>query len=146
MIIASWTEGWRRVAQAIGMAALIHAVSFLLALPLALVLRDQIAAQLGSSLAAGTVADGVNNDWWSEFTAQATEHWDGKDRRAMYTYTRPARATLVQVDPGDVLLLDVNRTNNSRTSQSRGDEAARKWSLTWMVWLQELMLTAGFFG
>ena len=72
MIIASWTGGWRRVAQAIGMAVLIHAVSFLLALPLALVLRDQIAAQLDSSLAAGTVADGVNNDWWSEFTAQAT--------------------------------------------------------------------------
>ena len=35
-------------------------------------MRDQIAAQLGSSLAAGAVADGVNNDWWSEFTAQAT--------------------------------------------------------------------------
>src|SRR4029079_12790595 len=28
--------------------------------------------QLGSSLAAGAVADGVNNDWWREFTAQAT--------------------------------------------------------------------------
>ena len=72
MIIASWLGGWRRVAQAFGMAALVHALSFVLALPLALVLRDQIAAQLGSSLAAGTVAEGVNNDWWSEFTAQAT--------------------------------------------------------------------------
>ena len=29
---------------------------------------------------------------------------------------------------------------------SRATEAARKWSLTWMVWLQELMITSGFFG
>jgi aminopeptidase N len=77
---------------------------------------------------------------------QATEHWDGKDRRMVYVYDRPARATLVQVDPGYVLLLDVNRTNNSRTTQPRAAAAARKWSLTWMVWLQELMITAGFFG
>jgi hypothetical protein len=72
MIIASWTGGWRRVTQALGMAAGVHALSFLLALPLALLLRDQIAAQLGSSVAAGAVADGVNHDWWSEFTAQAS--------------------------------------------------------------------------
>jgi aminopeptidase N len=77
---------------------------------------------------------------------QATEHWDGTDRRAVYTYERPARATIVQVDPGHVLLLDVNRTNNSRTTQPRAREAARKWSLAWMVWLQELMITSGFFG
>jgi hypothetical protein len=71
MILASWIGGWRRVRQAGGMAIGIHALSFLLALPFALALRDQIASQLGSSLAAGAVADGVNNDWWSEFTAQA---------------------------------------------------------------------------
>jgi hypothetical protein len=77
---------------------------------------------------------------------QATERWDGKERRVAYTYDRPSRATRVEIDPGHVLVLDVNRTNNSRTSESRGDEAARKWSLAWMVWVQELMLTAGFFG
>jgi hypothetical protein len=71
MVIASWTGGWRRVTQAPGMAAGVHVLSFVLALPLAMLVRDRIAAQLGSSLAAGAVADGVNNDWWSEFTAQA---------------------------------------------------------------------------
>jgi len=70
--LASWMGGWRRVAQTGGLVLGVHALSFLLALPLALVLRDQIAAQLGSSLAAGAVADGVNNDWWGEFTAQAS--------------------------------------------------------------------------
>jgi hypothetical protein len=77
---------------------------------------------------------------------QVTEHWDGTDRRVVYTYERPSRATLVQVDPGYVLLLDVNRTNNSRTAQPRAAAAARKWSLAWMVWLQERMITVGFFG
>ena len=72
MIIASWFAGWRRVAQALGMAAGVHALSFLLALPLATLVRDQIAAQLGSSVEAGDVADGVDHDWWSEFTAQAS--------------------------------------------------------------------------
>lgn len=72
MIIASWIGGWRRVAQALGMAAGVHALSFLLALPLAALVGDQIAAQLGSSVEAGAVADGVNHDWWSEFTAQAS--------------------------------------------------------------------------
>ncbi len=74
-----------------------------------------------------------------------TEHWDGRDRRVVYVYERPARATLAQVDARRVLLLDVDHTNNSRTVQPHADEASLKWSLTWMVWLQELMITYGFF-
>ena len=78
--------------------------------------------------------------------SRATERWDGKDRRMLYSYDRPSRPVRVEVDPGQVLLLDVNRTNNTRTTQPRAAQAARTWSLTWMVWLQELMITAGFFG
>jgi hypothetical protein len=44
-----------------------------------------------------------------------------------------------------VLLLDVAYTNNSRSLKPRGGEASLKWSLKWMVWLQDLMLTYGFF-
>jgi len=76
---------------------------------------------------------------------QVREAWDGLDRRVIYEYTRDARALSVQVDPDRVLLLDVDYTNNSRTLEPRAEEAARKWSLTWMVWLQDLMLTYGFF-
>ena len=74
-----------------------------------------------------------------------TERWDGRDRRAMYVYTRPAAATQTVVDPTRVLLLDVNYTNNGRTLAPRTRAAGLKWSLTWMVWLQDLMLTYGFF-
>jgi len=77
---------------------------------------------------------------------KVTERWNGLDRRAMYTYERPSEALSVEVDPGRVLLLDVNYTNNSRTLRPRAAEASVKWTLKWMVWLQELMLTYGFFA
>jgi hypothetical protein len=50
----------------------VFALTFLLALPLAVVLRGDIERHLGRSTVAGAVADGVDNDWWQEFTAQAT--------------------------------------------------------------------------
>lgn len=68
---SGWIDGWRRVARARAMGLALHALTFLLALPLAALVRDQIAAQLGSSLVAVRVADGVSYDWWTEFTAQA---------------------------------------------------------------------------
>jgi hypothetical protein len=76
---------------------------------------------------------------------QVKERWNGRDRRVIYVYDRPSQALSVQVDPNRVLLLDVNYTNNSRTLEPRADEASLKWSLKWMVWLQDLMLTYGFF-
>jgi hypothetical protein len=76
---------------------------------------------------------------------RAKETWNGQERRAVYVYERPARALTVQVDPDHVLLLDIAYTNNSRSLKPRGGEASLKWSLKWMVWLQDLMLTYGFF-
>jgi hypothetical protein len=39
----------------------------------------------------------------------------------------------------------VNGTNNSATLAPKGAAAARKWSLAWLVWLQDHLLTYGFF-
>jgi Peptidase family M1 domain len=77
--------------------------------------------------------------------SQVRERWDGVDRWRAYTYDRPERARSVVVDPERVLLLDVNYTNNSYTLAPRSDVAATKWSLRWMVWLQDLFLTYAFF-
>jgi hypothetical protein len=49
------------------------------------------------------------------------------------------------VDPDRVLLLDVNWTNNSRTTAPATSRAARKWTLKWMGWVQDLLLTYAFF-
>ena len=52
----------------------------------------------------------------------------------------------MQVDPDRVLLLDVNYTNNSASlTADAGHAAARKWSLAWLIWLQDHLLTYGFF-
>ena len=73
------------------------------------------------------------------------ETWDGRAEWTAYTYRRAARATEAWVDPTRVLLLDVDYTNNSRSLSSRADAAATKWSVKWLVWLQDLLLTYGFF-
>jgi hypothetical protein len=76
---------------------------------------------------------------------RVTEKWDGRDRRAIYAYERSSQAVSVQVDPERRLLLDVNYTNNSATLEPRRDDASLKWSLKWLAWLQDLMLTYAFF-
>jgi hypothetical protein len=73
------------------------------------------------------------------------ERWDGRDRWRAFTYDRPDRAISAQVDPDRVLLLDINYTNNSRTLEPATARASAKWSLTWMLWLQDLMMTWAFF-
>ncbi|MCA1583213.1 MAG: M1 family metallopeptidase [Acidobacteria bacterium] len=76
---------------------------------------------------------------------QIRERWDGLSRWHVYSYDRAEPGISVQVDPERVLLLDVDYTNNSQTRTPRADEAAKKWSLAWMIWLQDLLLTYGFF-
>jgi peptidase M1-like protein len=73
-------------------------------------------------------------------------HWDGRDRWRAFNVVKPSRASFAQVDPDHVLLLDVNYTNNSASLAPRADPAARKWSLVWLVWLQDHLLTYGFFA
>ncbi len=67
------------------------------------------------------------------------ERWDGQDRWRAFVYERPARVVSAEVDPDRILLLDVNFTNNSRTIEPGAREVATKWSLKWIVWLQDAM-------
>jgi hypothetical protein len=68
----SWFDGWRRVVSAPAVLAGVWALTFLLALPLAITMRGLLETHLGSSIAADSAASGVNYDWWQEFTSQAT--------------------------------------------------------------------------
>ncbi|MDP2390782.1 MAG: M1 family aminopeptidase, partial [Acidobacteriota bacterium] len=76
---------------------------------------------------------------------QARETWDGRARWHAFTFERPVQAVSAQVDPERVLLLDTNFTNNSKAMTPATETAATKWSLRWMVWLQDLMMTYAFF-
>jgi hypothetical protein len=75
---------------------------------------------------------------------QERERWDGRARWQTFTFDRPARAVTAQIDPERVLLLDTQYTNNTRTLEPQRDAAATKWSLRWMVWLQDLIMTYAF--
>jgi hypothetical protein len=72
MIRRAWRDGWRRVLAAPAIAAGVFCLTFVLALPLAWSLRGMLRTHLASSLAAGDAADGVDYDWWQEFSSQAS--------------------------------------------------------------------------
>lgn len=72
IVLRSWLQGWRRVAAAPAVAAGVWALAFVTALPLALSMRSLLQGHLGRSAMAATAADGMNYDWWQEFTAQAS--------------------------------------------------------------------------
>src|SRR5688500_2312794 len=68
----AFRDGVRRVNRAPHLLAGMFLVTLLVALPLSLALRGMIESHLGTSLASETLAAGVNNDWWQEFSAQAS--------------------------------------------------------------------------
>jgi hypothetical protein len=71
--------------------------------------------------------------------------WDGRERWKTFEIEKNARARHAEIDPERVLLLDLNYTNNSASLEPKAPAAARKWSLRWLVWLQDHLLTYGFF-
>lgn len=71
---------------------------------------------------------------------EVREPWDGRGAWQLFQYERPSRAVSAEVDADRVLLLDVARTNNSRSLAPRRDAAATHWARQWMVWLQDLLI------
>jgi hypothetical protein len=72
IIFDSWRDGWKRVAAAPAIVAGVFVLTFALAVPLAVAMRDLLQTHLGRSLMAADAADRVNYDWWQEFSAQAS--------------------------------------------------------------------------
>jgi hypothetical protein len=71
-VLDAYRDGMRRVAGAPWVWVGAWLTTLVLAMPLALVLREMLVDHLGHSLAAEAAASGVNWDWWQEFRAQAT--------------------------------------------------------------------------
>ncbi len=72
MVLRSWFDGFRRVFAAPAVVAAVFLVTLLAALPLAITMRGMIETHLGRSLRSEAVADGVDTDWWQEFTSQTS--------------------------------------------------------------------------
>jgi hypothetical protein len=64
-------DGWRRTLRAPALIISVWLGTLAVAVPLAVVLHDEITRHLGASAAAETALSGVNSDWWNEFLAQA---------------------------------------------------------------------------
>ena len=71
-MLGAWIEGWRRVLAAPAITLTVAAITFLTALPLAVVVGKQLETHLGASLEADRAAGGWNSLWVKDFEAQAT--------------------------------------------------------------------------
>lgn len=67
----AFVEGWRRVLASPALVLGVWLATLATALPLALAIHDAIAAHLGDSLLADSVAAGVNRHWWIEFSSES---------------------------------------------------------------------------
>ena len=66
--VGALRDGIARVNRAPVIVACVFLVTLLAALPFSMMMRDALQAHLGNSMVAEQVAQGVNVQWWSEFT------------------------------------------------------------------------------
>ena len=78
--------------------------------------------------------------------SEARHSWDGLARWTMIVEERTSRLSHAIVDPEKVLLLDVDRSNNSYTLNADADFPATKLAAKWIVWLQDFLSTFAFFS
>jgi aminopeptidase N len=64
--------------------------------------------------------------------------WDGNDRWTKKIYTTGSRAIVVQVDPDNILVLDVDIANNSKKADT-DHRAVLSWTSKWLFWMQHLL-------
>ena len=76
---------------------------------------------------------------------KARQAWSGAERWKAFAFEGASPAVSARVDPDRILLLDVNVTNNSKTLTPATHAAAHKWTLKWMAWLEDLLLTYSYF-
>ncbi len=69
------------------------------------------------------------------------DYWDGRDRSKLFVYESASAVRWASLDPDEVLLLDTNRTNNTRMRIPENRRAATKWAARWTIWLEDLLLT-----
>ena len=67
--------------------------------------------------------------------------WDGKHPWKLYRLVKPSKLSYATVDPDQKTPLDINFTNNSRRLQPQATLPSTKWTLKWLIWLQDYLQT-----
>ncbi len=70
------------------------------------------------------------------------ERWDGRQADLALEFESAAPAVQASVDPQAVLLIDADRRNNTRSLHPHLPRAGLRRLGNWLVWLQDLVLTA----
>ncbi len=71
--------------------------------------------------------------------------WDGQYRWKKFSFKYPFKIKKAVVDPDFKLVLDINRTNNSRMRKANL-LAPWKWMSNWLIWLQHALEMFTIFG
>jgi hypothetical protein len=72
---------------------------------------------------------------------QVRERFEPGQDRLELRYRSRSAALRVAIDPDAVLLLDTDRINNVRTFERRFSAAAAQLTWSWLIWLQDVLLT-----
>ena len=78
--------------------------------------------------------------------SEARHAWDGKARWTLIVEERTSRLSHAIIDPDEILLLDIDRSNNSYTLKPEAGFLADKLAAKWIVWLQDFLSTFAFFS
>ncbi len=70
------------------------------------------------------------------------EWWDGRDASVELAYAGPSLALSASVDPDAMLLLDADRSNNTRTVAVETAPLGARLTASWLIWLQDVMLVS----
>jgi hypothetical protein len=77
---------------------------------------------------------------------QVDVRWDGRDESRRFRFQGPSPAMAADLDPDRVVAIDQNFLNNSVVRPVATNVPVGKWMARWMVWMQNTVLTYGFFG
>lgn len=75
---------------------------------------------------------------------EVREHWDGQGRWTEFKYMSFDKVVWAKVDPAEVLSIDINLNNNSRTIQPT-TSPIWKYTVKFLFWIQNILQSAALF-
>ena len=75
---------------------------------------------------------------------EVREHWAGRDRWKEFKYVGTEKVLWAKVDPDDVLAIDINVNNNSKTTEALS-QPIWKYTVKFLYWVQNVLQYSSLF-